>query len=300
MCDEPKSIKRKKTQLCVSSGLKDPSVSRIKSQKMIEERNHRKKIGLTDTEKLVRSNPLFQPIKKQSSESEDSDATILMDDVEVPEPAKAEDDIPVLKCSIKMKTYGLRKPPVKPAKCKITGKGPHYYRCSACKVKFLKVARLNQHYKDNHLPVICDICKKEFSTPWTLECHLYIHKDLKFKCSQCGLRFPFASSWDSHQMSHTTDKTQVCKTCSKSYMNKGDLVHSKKIWRCQICAYENCDERNLKAHMRCHSNLKPYMCPSCLKLFRYHVQLAHHLPCKSTQKNNEVDNKLKRSGSLDY
>ena len=254
-------------------------MSRIRSQRTIEERNQRKRIGLSESEKLVHSYPLFQPIKRQASESEDSDATILMDDVNLPESPKVDDNVPVLNCSIKMKTYGLCKPVVTPVKSEPGKKPTRYYRCSACKAKFLKVSELNQYYKDNHPPVLCNICKKEFSTPGTLECHLYIHKDFKFMCDQCRKRFSFASSHDSHKLSHTSDKTQVCKTCGKSYVNKGDLVkhekvHSSKMWKCQLCDYENHDERNLKAHMRCHSNLKLYMCPTCLKLFRYHIQLT--------------------------
>ena len=46
--------------------------------------------------------------------------------------------------------------------------------------------------------------------------------------------------------------------------------------------YSTIDERNLKAHRRVHSNLKPYMCPLCLKLFKYHMQYKWHTekPCK--------------------
>ena len=228
-----------------------------------------------------------------------------MDDVDLPEPPKVDNNVLVLNCSIKMKTCRLRKPAVTPVKSELGKILPRYYRCNACKAKFLKEAELHQHFKDNHLPVLCNICKKEFSTQETLECHSYIHKDLKFKCNQCGQRFPFASSHDSHKLSHTSDKTQVCKICGKSYVNKGDLVkHEKvyfsKMWKCQLCAYENHDERNLKAHMRCHSNLKPYMCPKCLKLFCYQTQLAHHLPCKMTLEKNSSETKFKRSGSPEF
>ena len=49
-----------------------------------------------------------------------------------------------------------------------------------------------------------------------------------------------------------------------------------------MCDYTTIDERNLKAHRRAHSNLKSYMCPCCLQLFKYHTQYKHHTdkPCK--------------------
>ena len=208
-------------------------------------------------------------------------------------------DGPVKEYSVKTKTFGIKKP--------IERKRVRFYRCPVCKGKFDKLAQLNHHYKDSHPPLTCKSCDAQFSTPSTLERHSYKHKSLKYSCKVCSKGFPFSSNQDSHELSHTTEKNFNCPKCDKVYINKGDLVkhkktHEKKMWTCRICEYSNCDEHNLKVHMRKHSNLLPYICDTYLKLFKYHTQWKRHLPCKEHTAKNDVEKKpsLKCSNSLDY
>ena len=297
MCHDVTPVKhRKSREKMPKPGLKNPSMARLRSQHKIIESNNRKHQGLSDEKKLIQSYPLFQPIRSKTKPNNDSlnipeydsDATLPPEADEKPKDTLL--DGPVKEYSVKMKTFGIRKP--------VEKKRSRYYRCPVCKSKFGKLAELNRHYKDSHPPLTCSSCDCAFSTPSTLEQHSYKHKDLKFKCSVCGKGFPFASNHDSHELSHTTEKKFKCKDCDKAYINKGDLVkhektHTKKMWQCRICDYSNCDERNLKLHMRKHSNLMPYLCEKCLKLFKYHMQLKRHLPYTGTPP-------IKRSSNPDY
>ena len=171
------------------------------------------------------------------------------------------------------------------------------YKCNTCQEKSPKLAILNKHYIDNHPPVKFDkfdTCGKAFNSPSTLERHSFPHKELKFKCEVCGDKFPFKSALESHKIKHLKEKPQKCsiKKCDKSFFNIGNLHKHKKVylnkkWNCSMCDYVSTDKRNLKAHMRKHSNLKPYICATFLELFKYHTQLRRHLPCKAEAKQRK-------------
>ena len=269
-----------------------PTENRLLAQEVMKSTIQNKKNGITDGEKLRRSYPLFQPNRLDESDNiTDSDATL---DYEVPdyivEVSKKNDppDVPEIRCSVKTQTFGIRR--------SVPKKKIQYYRCHECKDKFDRLALLNYHYKEMHEPVHCPSCDKVFSTPSTLERHGYTHKELKYKCDVCEEKFAFASDRDHHMVKHSTEKKFTCK-CGRQFFNKGDLkkheeVHKNVVHKCKICEYSAVDPRNLKAHMRLHSNLKPYMCQSCLKLFKYHTQLKRHLPCK--------EKKTERSESPEY
>ena len=184
-----------------------------------------------------------------------------------------------------------------------------YYRCPTCKSKFEKLAQLNQHYKDLHPPLTCKDCDGQFSTPSTLEQHSYKHKELKFTCKVCGKGFPFVSNRDSHELSHTTDKTFKCNKCDKAYINKGGLVkHERLIPRNFGDAgfVTTPIKMSVTSKLICASTaMMPYICDKCLKLFKYHTQWKRHLPCdgKVESKTDENKNKktpLKCSNSPDY
>ena len=88
---------------------------------------------------------------------------------------------------------------------------------------------------------------------------------------------------------HESERQNKCTECGKSFFMKGDLlkhkeVHKNILWECNLCTYETLDKRNLKAHQRKHSNLRPYLCTYCLMLFKYPEQLKRHQrkPCNES------------------
>ena len=311
MCDDSATKKRRKSREAAKPaniGLKDPSLARLRSQQRILEAKENRRQGIPDEKKLVQSYPLFQPVSDKSEKTRFTDELHSEHDYDsddtIPAPLDVKPtnillDGPVKEYGIKTKTFGIKKP--------VKKKRVRFYRCPTCKKKFDKLALLNRHYKDTHSPLTCQSCNEQFSTPSTLERHSYKHKSLKYTCKVCGKGFPFVSNRDSHELSHSTDKNFKCADCDKAYISKGDLVkhektHEKKTWNCRLCEYTSFDERNLKAHMRKHSKLKPYICNICLKLFKYHTQWKRHFPCKGKSKNEDIGlkPKLKRSKSPDY
>ena len=185
------------------------------------------------------------------------------------------------------------------------------YYCSgpSCDKVFDNLSLHNQYYKSSHEPVSCHICGLMFNTPSTLQKHLYMHKELKYPCPHCECKFPFESDLNVHVIKHESDRKYNCKECSKSFFMKGDLikheqVHKKIVWKCSLYTYEMYDNRNLKAHQHRHSNLKPYLCTYCLKLFRYPEQLKRHHSKSCNDSPPKDDDGFAKSGirsdSLEY
>ena len=316
MCNDSPKKKKPKTEL-LKPKYSGPSKSRLEAQDKIERRNYNMRNGLKDdvNKRLTQSYRMFQP-NRNANDSDEDNAPDLPADTEKSdvkpsmEKETKEDTENVVKCDVKTHTVGIKK------HYKNTSGRKH--KCKECAFVTDSSAKLNTHHKDNHQPVKCDVCKELFNTPSTLARHVYKHRELKFKCEQCGKRFPFEGDRDLHLNTHRTIKSFRCAnpSCNKSYFSKGELdkhakTHDNITWKCKHCMYTNSDERNLKSHMRVHSALKRYLCPTCLQLFKYDTQLRRHLPCKSNVpvKGNDNKNtepvkksitKLKRSASPDY
>ena len=179
------------------------------------------------------------------------------------------------------------------------------YKCPSCSSIHNSVSELNSHYKASHPPVKCKKCGLHFNTPSTLSRHSYQHTKTDYPCTHCEKCFPFDSDLKLHLNTHQKIKSFRCKSsgCTKSYFSKVEVTkhaetHTKILWTCELCLYINKDKRNLKAHIRVHSNLKPYMCKACLELFRYDTQLLQHLPCKVNLDSKDIQTENpKRSSS---
>ena len=254
----------------------------------------RSKNGKSVADRLKSSYPLFN--EDDNINGSDSDTTIIYDvpkrDPDEPTPKKGK--------FVVSKLYSIKKG---------ISTRKRNYKCDKCDSNFTKMSDMNNHYKTSHDPVKCDYCNETFSTVSTMLRHTYKHGALKYKCEHCWKRFPFPSDRDTHMISHRKIKMHHCvhPTCNKSYFWKGDLaahakVHKKIIFKCSMCKYSTNDKRNLTSHMRTHSDLKRYICSSCLKLFKYHTQLRRHLPCQLPKSNikDEANKKEGRSSSPEF
>ena len=283
MRSSPKeNIKPKKKKIVPK---KEPSSARLKSQSQI--RNKTEQVNLN----LVQSYPMYHGKRNNvdqksdhESESElvsDSDTIPYVPELDTTPKSTLSEELkrdikPKKKGKLVTKTYGIKNPAKKFA-------GKRKYKCTSCDSKWNSVAELNRHFKDVHPPLQCKICKNYLNTPSTLTRHMFSHRELKYPCDYCPKWFPFESDRDTHHISHQTLKTFACisPNCGKTFFFKGDLtkhvkIHRKVKWKCQHCPYVPKDERNLKAHQRLHSNLKPYICKNCLQLFKYNEQLKWH------------------------
>ena len=141
----------------------------------------------------------------------------------------------------------------------------------------------NQHYLDNHPPTPCPYCPCLFSSPRTMAKHKYSHDEIMFECETCGQGFTFKSQYESHRRVHLKIQGFVCfkAKCGQRFKRESELnahlkAHTSKPLKCEFCAYQNSDKRNLRAHMRVHSNILPYTCAVCGERFKWQEQKKRH------------------------
>ena len=122
-------------------------------------------------------------------------------------------------------------------------------RCKICNRGFGSIKDLNDHHREDHWVIDCDLCDKKFETRTTLDKHKYSHKDLRFVCEDCGQSFPFKSRLDQHCIIHQDDLNYMCqcKGCTHGFKNKGDLnqhlqSHQEGWYWCDTCPYKNKDK----------------------------------------------------------
>ena len=160
-------------------------------------------------------------------------------------------------------------------------------KCKICKGAFNSVRDLNDHHKDDHGVVGCDLCDKKFETMSALEKHQYLHKELKYICEDCGKSYPFQSRLKQHRIVHQKTLNFMCNHvgCSRGFKNKGDYnrhlqSHLEGWYWCDTCTYKNKDKRNRDSHLRIHQQqgigLERYVCKLCGKAMRFYTQLRCH------------------------
>ena len=59
-------------------------------------------------------------------------------------------------------------------------------RCKICKESFGSIKELNDHHREDHGVVNCDLCDKRFVTRTALDKHIYTHNNLHFVCEDSG------------------------------------------------------------------------------------------------------------------
>ena len=134
---------------------------------------------------------------------------------------------------------------------------PQNYGCKDCGQLLPSQGELNDHYRCNHPPVLCPVCKKTFNCPNTRDRHLYSHNlNKQFACDKCEESFAFESELKTHEIVHRTIRTWICakKGCDRDFKWKGDLVahaktHTSQVFVCTICNnFSTKVEKNVKQH----------------------------------------------------
>ena len=75
---------------------------------------------------------------------------------------------------------------------------------------------------------------------------------------------------------------------TKGELNAHVVVHSGEIFKCEEegCNYSTNDQRNLRAHLRSHSDKEPFKCIYCGEGHRYEEQKKRHIKkCPLNPKN---------------
>ena len=186
-----------------------------------------------------------------------------------------------------MKRHALPKPSAE----------PRLFHCpfDGCNRSTNTAGELNAHYRRRHPPVKCPICGREFDTPSSLNKHKYTHNAPSHVCNHCGECFQFKSQYDSHVHKHLKNPSFQCMSngCGKWFKWKGELnahlvIHSGEIFKCEEegCNYSTNDPRNLRAHLRSHSDEEPFKCIYCGEGHRYEEQKKRHIKkCPLNPKN---------------
>ena len=167
---------------------------------------------------------------------------------------------------------------------------PKSHRTMKCKISkgvFKSIRDLNDHHKDDHGVVGCDLCDKKFETMSALEKHNYLHQDLKYIFKDCGQSYPFQSRLKQHRIVHQNTLNFMCKHtgCTRGFKKKSDYnrhlqSHLEGWYWCDTCTYKNKDKRNHDSHMRIHQQqgigLERYVCKHCGKAMHFNTQLCCH------------------------
>ncbi|KAM9630169.1 zinc finger and BTB domain-containing protein 40 isoform 6-T9 [Morphnus guianensis] len=177
-------------------------------------------------------------------------------------------------------------------RCRVArGKQIQCKECSEVKStkKELEKHQLEVHgakKKKKRLPVVCDICGREFAHASGMQYHkLTEHFDEKpFSCEECGAKFAANSTLKNHLRLHTGDRPFMCKHCLMTFMQASALAyHTKKkhaegkMYACQYCDAVFAQSIELSRHVRTHTGDKPYVCRECGKGFRQANGLSIHL-----------------------
>ena len=138
----------------------------------------------------------------------------------------------------------------------------------------------------------CKQCYRFFKSVNSLKGHFYrchFERDVNYQCSYCPRVFNRKSELIRHSQVHqdpTAPSMHVCSTCMKEFKHARNLkVHLKKhsnliTYLCPLCGKALSSQSNLNEHTkRVHSGNEDgvkYKCPTCSKCFNNKSNLVRH------------------------
>uniref|UniRef100_A0A9L0J1Q2 Zinc finger protein n=1 Tax=Equus asinus TaxID=9793 RepID=A0A9L0J1Q2_EQUAS len=169
------------------------------------------------------------------------------------------------------------------------------YACPQCESSFTSEEILAEHLQTLHQKPTeekkfkCKNCGKKFPVKQALQRHFEQHQetcrgDARFVCkaNSCGKRVKSKDALRRHQENvHTGDpkKKLICSVCNKKCSSASSLQEHRKIH--EIFDYQECMKKfisanQLKRHMITHSEKRPYNCEICNKSFTRLDQVGAH------------------------
>ncbi|XP_059617736.1 nuclear pore complex protein Nup153 [Phlebotomus argentipes] len=167
------------------------------------------------------------------------------------------------------------------------------YICSVCNKYFSREIYLQKHMKEFHeakTDLSCEICKETFRKRSKLVAHMVKHrKEKSFTCEECQKVYTTRSGWRKHRnLVHLRQETSakvhnhLCSDCGKSFSTRQGLqthntTHTgEKSFSCSVCNKAFALANRLKAHMRVHTGERPYKCSDCGMSFSHRNVLVCH------------------------
>lgn len=130
----------------------------------------------------------------------------------------------------------------------------------------------------------CKLCQKAFTTCYSLERHVSLHKN-GYQCKFCQKQFEVKAEMHHHiTTDHKNDQKHSCDHCNKTFSHKSSLrehlrTHypNEKPFLCPICGQAFNLSSSLRQHVQRHSGEKKFLCTYCPSKFVSKGALTSHL-----------------------
>ena len=187
-------------------------------------------------------------------------------------------------CSMCMETFPNLSKLKKHRKLKHFADGNVTPTCDLCNKSYSDKYGLQKHRTAEHTSNPekgnCDQCEKTFQNEHKLRNHMAVHKERKFPCEHCHLRFLTNNMKEEHvNRQHLKLKNVSCAKCDYEGYSKNDLnchninKHSGlKPYKCSICPMSFPRVSPLYTHQETHKNMqkttRDHPCQICGKMFK--------------------------------
>ncbi|XP_013164680.1 PREDICTED: zinc finger protein 596-like isoform X10 [Papilio xuthus] len=186
----------------------------------------------------------------------------------------------------------------------------HIY-CVLCEKGFLTFSQMFVHTSKEHTQTeyLCDICGRNYSSIYYLQCHIKSKHSNGVKCSQCDLYLPHTKlrthmqnyhgkkyncrlcsaalpstyKLARHMILHGSRACFSCEYCSKTFVFKTTMLRhirqthlKEKNAECSICGWKLFGGDDLKKHMLKHSSARNVKCTFCDKTFKTKKTMKQH------------------------
>lgn len=139
--------------------------------------------------------------------------------------------------------------------------------CPVCQATLSSYKMFEEHI-GMHLSRVrrsCPLCAKQFKRIETLRCHMYVHTNILFSCSNCPRTFVNPKTYTDHMRDLHWTELEV----------KADGKTSGQS--CAFCGKYFAQMGVLREHLKLHATAKKYPCPSCDMTFRLKITLKSHI-----------------------
>ncbi|KAG8175337.1 hypothetical protein JTE90_015550 [Oedothorax gibbosus] len=106
----------------------------------------------------------------------------------------------------------------------------------------------------------CEVCGKEFNKRFNLTRHRRIHREEKFECEECHIKFVNEDKLSRHMSTHTGKKLFSCEVSNEKFNQKSHLPKLEGLHECEICHMKFPNKHKLSEHLHVHTEEKLSSC----------------------------------------